>query len=84
MKWTAFTCVMIQKIIQDDSLDDALKIFIAFGAEFKELILICEGCYNSFSKTFEKEVFFEETKKCSIEIPTKKFVEVKLQIINLV
>ena len=63
---------------------DALKIFIAFGAEYKELILIYEGCYNCFSKTLDKEVFFEETKKCLIEIPTKKFVEVKFQIIKLV
>ena len=39
---------LFKKIIQDDSFDDAYKLAIAGSKEYKELILICEGCYKFF------------------------------------
>ena len=47
-----YLCNCSEKNIQDDSFDDACKLVIAASNEYKELILICEGCYKFFCKDF--------------------------------
>ena len=72
-----------KKNIQDYSFDDAYKLVSAASNEYKELILICEGCYKFFLRTFIIEVFFEETKICLIEIGSKNFLKIELKIMLL-
>ena len=73
-----------KKIIQNGSFDDISKlVLIASNNKYKELILIYEGCYKFSLKTFDIEVFFEETKKCLIESRSKNCVKIDVQIILL-
>lgn len=79
-----YLCGCSKEILQDGSFDDAHKLVIAVDTSRKELILICvKIIIIFFQKTFECEVFFEETKKCLIEMCLKDFVKIEIQIVKL-